>query len=83
MGLELKKEVICLVESIEDQRNLGTNLLDFAKSSNEIRTWAGIPNEQPDQPPEPNVNNQRTTTERPNHRGGGSAKDFLDLERSM
>ena len=36
LGLAMNKEVICLVETIEDQRNMGTRLLDFTKRDRAI-----------------------------------------------
>ena len=59
---------------------MGTRLLDFAKTRNEIRQWAGLLLEQPTQPIS---NNQRTTTERPRHGEVHSARDFLEFEDNM
>ena len=45
IALDLQKEVICLVESLEDQRKLSTKLLTFAKSNNCIRQWENLSDE--------------------------------------
>ena len=71
LGLALEKEVICLVESIEDQRKLETRLIAFAKPQNE-------------EPDQSSNDNQRNTTEERFRRGEvRSAADFLNAEDSM
>ena len=71
LGLALEKEVICLVESIEDQRKLETRLITFAKPRNE-------------EPDQSNNDNQRPSIEERLRRGEVlSAADFLDVEDSM
>lgn len=83
IGLEQKKEVMCLVESIEDQRKLGTRLLDFAKSQNEIREWTGLPGEQLVQPLDVVIDNENTTTDGSISGANTSLDDFLNFDKSM
>ena len=45
-GLHQKKEVLCLVGNVEEQKNLATRLLDFAKAHADIEEWAGLQIEQ-------------------------------------
>ena len=71
LGLALEKEVIGLVESIEDQRKLETRLIAFAKPRNE-------------DPDQCSNDNQRNITEERFRRGEvRSAEDFLNAEDSM
>ena len=70
LGLAMNKEVICLVETIEDQRNMGTRLLDFTKPRNE-------------HPASPPTNNQENTMGGSRHGAVRTAQDFLDFEDSM
>ena len=46
LGLAMNKEVICLVETIEDREVIHSELLQHAKSNAEIREWAKIPVEE-------------------------------------
>ena len=71
LGLALEKEVICLVENIEDKRKLETRLIAFAKPQNE-------------EPDQSSNDNQRNSTEERFRRGEvHSAQDFLNAEDSM
>ena len=45
MGLLHKRDIICLVQSIEYCKEVDMRLLEFAKEDNDIRLWAGIPEE--------------------------------------
>ena len=76
IGLGLQKEVISLVEKIEDQRKLATRLLDFGKSRDEHPT-------EPKHPNEPATNGQTNTMERERRVQVPSAQDFLNIEDSM
>ena len=76
IGLGLQKEVISLVEKIEDQRKLATRLLDFAKSRDEHQT-------EPKHPNEPATNGQTNTMERERRVQVHSDQDFLNIEDSM
>lgn len=47
MGLLHKRDIICLVQSIEECKDVDTKLLEFVKLNKDIREWARIPEEQP------------------------------------
>ena len=46
IALLQKREIICIVQSIQERKDSDTKLLDFAKLDNDIRQWAGILEEQ-------------------------------------
>ena len=62
MGLELRKEVICMVESFLDQKKLEVRLLEFSKSYTKIRRWVGILDDQEIQRPSPKIEPNLTAT---------------------
>lgn len=85
-GLHQKKEVLCLVENVEEQKNLATKLLDFVKAHADIEEWAGLQIEQSSSQPNDSVpiteefpsQQEQQQQQRPLSMG-----DFLDFERRM
>ncbi|MCO5573793.1 hypothetical protein L7F22_027567 [Adiantum nelumboides] len=47
LGLEQKRETICLVESGDEQRRMQSRLLEFVKHCDDIKQWARTPSKQP------------------------------------
>ena len=85
-GMQQKKEFICLVESMEEAKNLTIRLLDFAKAHADIEKWAGLQTQQSTSQSNDSV---ATTTECPSREEEAeeqrplSMEDFLEMERRM
>ena len=88
-GLHQKKEVICLVESVEEQKALATRLLDFAKAHTDIEIWAGLQAQQSTQQTNSNVPvgntsaSQEEEHEEEQPRPQFSVEQFLNSENRM
>ncbi|MCO5570655.1 hypothetical protein L7F22_024382 [Adiantum nelumboides] len=78
IGLEEKKEVVAIVENIEDQKNLESQILEFVTLHDDIKQWAGFQVNQIEHPVEHESKMVQKMGE-----GTFSAKDFLSLEASM
>ncbi|KAI5064362.1 hypothetical protein GOP47_0021032 [Adiantum capillus-veneris] len=81
LGLKQKREVLCLVGNIEDQRKLKTRLLSFSNQHDGVKTWAKLQSDQLDHPiDDQGVSNMvgSSTSETPI-----SIIDFFNLEASM
>ncbi|KAI5054579.1 hypothetical protein GOP47_0030545 [Adiantum capillus-veneris] len=78
IGLEEKKEVVAIVENIEDQKNLESQILEFVTLHDDIKQWAGLQVNQVENP----VEHESKMVERMSERNF-FVKDFLSLEASM
>lgn len=85
-GLQQKKEVICLVESVEEQKTLATRLLEYAKAHSDIEEWAGLQTQQSTLQIDENVPARKEGAEEEaeeEEQPQLTMEDFLQMERRM
>ncbi|MCO5587812.1 hypothetical protein L7F22_041764 [Adiantum nelumboides] len=79
IGLEKRRKMICLVETVDEQKKLAASLTHFAESNEDIQKWAGLECEQPiEQVPE-----KATTSRSKAPHTQPLATEFLAREASM
>ena len=85
-GLQQKKEVVCLAENVEEQKNLATRLLDFVKAHADIEEWAGLQTQQSTLQPNdhvPIIEECPLQQEEQQQHHPLSMGEFLEFERRM
>ena len=80
-GLQQKKEIICLVESVEEQKTLATRLLEFAKAHADIEEWDGLQTQQSTLQTDENVSTKKESAQQEEEKQAElSVEDFLQME---